>query len=311
MAAGADHGRTNNRGAVFDLGHAAHVDGAADVDLVPVGGHVQAGIDPGLNFLAGDAHLTHIPQQDATDGLPVIGHLADVHPFEIHRNGIERGAESSQSGEQIGADVKGDTGRDVLENFWFEDVDASVDRVAQGLFDLGFLLEMGDSILIIGDHDAVAAHLLLGNALGDEAGEGTLLPVTAHRFGEVEVDQGVSAEDHKGVVKKVLEVLDFLQATGGTQGAADQFAVFDPPLKAVGDFHTEALPIAEIILDLLCQVGDVHHHLIEAMLLEQLEQKLHHGFLQDGDHRFRDHMGDRLNPCSLSGRQDHRLHRRF
>ena len=131
-----------------------------------------------------------------------------------------------------------------------------------------------------------------------------------HRFGEVEIDQRIAAEHHEGVVEEGLEALDLLQSTGGSHRIADQFAIFDPAFKAVGDFHAEALAIAEIILDLLSQVGHVHHDFGEAVLPQQLKQKLHHGFLQDGDHRFGDRVGDRPHTGPLAGRQDHRLHRR-
>ena len=47
------------------------------------------------------------------------------------------------------------------------------------------------------------------------------------------------------------------------------------------------------------------------MLLEQFKQEFHHWLLQDGDHRLGDHMCDRLHPCSLASRQNHRLHWRF
>ena len=45
-------------------------------------------------------------------------------------------------------------------------------------------------------------------------------------------------------------------------------------------------------------------------LPEQLEQKLHHGFLQDRNHRLGNRVRDGSHPGSLAGRQDHRLHRR-
>ena len=212
VAAGADHRWANNRGTVFDLGHASHVDRTAHVDLVPVGGHVQTGEDTWLNLLTGNAHLTHVPQQNAADGLPVIGHLTDVHPLEIHRNGIEGCPELRQFREQVRADVEGHARRDVIENSRLEDVNAGVDRVTQGFFHLGFFLEVGDPVFSVCDHDAVAAHLVLGDALGDKAGQGTFLPVATNRFGEVEIDQSVTAEHHEGVVEEVLEILNFLQS---------------------------------------------------------------------------------------------------
>ena len=95
-----------------------------------------------------------------------------------------------------------------------EDVDAGVDRVAQGLFNRRFLLEMGNPILIIGDHHAVAAHLVLRNPLGHQTGQGAFLLVATDGFAQVQIDEGVTAENNECVVKEVLEVLDLFQTTG-------------------------------------------------------------------------------------------------
>ena len=141
VATRADHGGPNDRCAIFDLGHAAHVDRAGDVDLVPVGGHIQTGVNPGTHLLAGDAHLTDVTHQHAADGLPVVGNLADIHPFEIHRDGIEGCTELGQFREQIRADVEGLSRRDVFKDLRLEDVDAGVDRVAEGFVDAGLFLE--------------------------------------------------------------------------------------------------------------------------------------------------------------------------
>ena len=89
VAAGANHGGADDRGAILDPGHAAHIDGTLDRDLVPVGRHIEAGVDARAHLLAGDLHLAHFPLQHAADRLPVIGHLADIHPFKFHRQGVE------------------------------------------------------------------------------------------------------------------------------------------------------------------------------------------------------------------------------
>ena len=199
----------------------------------------------------------------------------------------------------------------MLKDLRLEDVDACIDRVAQGFLDARLFLEAGDPIVVIGHHNPVAADLVLRNPLGHQAGDGPFLSVATDGFGQVEINQCVAAEHHKGVIEERLKVLDLLEPSGGTQGITDQFTILNPTFKAVSDLDTEPLTISEVIFDLLSEMGDIHHHFGETMLLEQLQQKLHHRFLQDGNHRFRDHMGDRLNPCPLSSRQDHRLHRRF
>ena len=89
VAIGANHRWANNRGAIFNASHAAHINWASDIDLIPVGRHVEAGKNPWPHFLARDLHLTHLTLQNAANRLPVIRHLADINPFKFHRQGIE------------------------------------------------------------------------------------------------------------------------------------------------------------------------------------------------------------------------------
>ena len=53
------------------------------MDLVPVGCHVEAGIDARTDFLAGDLNLAHFALQNTADGLPVVGDFADIDPLEV------------------------------------------------------------------------------------------------------------------------------------------------------------------------------------------------------------------------------------
>ncbi|CAI8439394.1 MAG: Uncharacterised protein [Cyanobium sp. ARS6] len=199
----------------------------------------------------------------------------------------------------------------MLENLRLEQIDACIDGVAEGFVHLRLFLEGLNPTLVVADDDSVAAHLILGDALGDQAGESAFLSVASDRFTEIEVDQCIPAQHHKSVVEERLEILDFLQSASGTESVTDEFPILDSPFEAVGDFNTKALAVPEIVFDLFSQVRDVDHHLCETMLSEQFQQKLHHRLLQDRNHWFRDHMRDRLNPCSLARGQDHRLHRRY
>ena len=308
VAVGADHRRADDRGAVLDLRHATHIDRARHRDLVPVSGHIEARVDARTHLPAGDLHLAHISLQHAADGLPVVGHLADVHPLELHRQRVERRSGVHQLRKEISADVERLATRDEVQHLRLEDVDAGVDHVAGGFLHRRLLLEGAHATIVVGDDDPVAAHLLARHTLGDQAGHRPLLAVTTHGFGEIKVDQRVAAEHHEGVVEEGLEILDALEASGRTQGIADQFTVFDASLEAVGDLHPEALAVAEIVLDLLGQMGDVDHDFVESVLAQQLQQKLHHRFLQDRNHRLGCGVRDRTHPRSLAGRQDHRLH---
>jgi acyl dehydratase len=59
-------------------------------------------------------------------------------------------------------------------------------------------------------------------------------------LGEIEIDQGIPAEHHKGVVKEALKGLNFLDSSGRTQRFADQFTIFNPSFEAVGNLDTKA-----------------------------------------------------------------------
>ena len=102
----------------------------------------------------------------------------------------------------------------MLEDFRFEQINACVDGVAQRLINGGFLLEGLNATFGVADDNSVAADLILGNPFGDQAGKCSLLTMTPHGFGEVKINQGISAQHHEGVVEEVLEILDLLQSTG-------------------------------------------------------------------------------------------------
>ena len=69
------------------------------------------------------------------------------------------------------------------------------------------------------------------------------------RFGEIEVDQRITAEHNKGVVKKMLKILDFFQATGRTHRTANEFSIFNASFEAVGQFNAKTLTISEIVFN--------------------------------------------------------------
>jgi hypothetical protein len=54
------------------------------------------------------------------------------------------------------------------------------------------------------------------------------------------------------------------------------------------------------------EVGD---HLPEAVLVEQVDDVLHHGPVEHGHHRLGDLVGQRAQARAEAGREDHRSHR--
>ena len=111
------------------------------------------------------------------------------------------------------ADVVGDAIGDVLKDLRFKQVDTGVDLIAERLFHSRLFLEGFDPAIVIGHHHAVAADLLFRHPFGDDRRQRAALAVLANGFAEVEVDQRITAEHHEGVIKELLEVLDFLEST--------------------------------------------------------------------------------------------------
>ena len=214
MAAGADHRWSDYGGTILNASHATHVDGTLHIDLVPVGCHIQTGVDAWPHLNAGDLHLPHVALKNAADRLPIVGHFANIHPLEFHGKCVEWGAGFYKFREEIGADVEGFTAGDVVEDFRFEDVNARVDHVTGGFLNRRLFLKGEDAAVGVGHHHAIAAHLVVGNALGDQARHRALGTVTAHSLAQVEIDQCISAKHHKGVIEEGLEVLNTLEPTG-------------------------------------------------------------------------------------------------
>jgi hypothetical protein len=75
--------------------------------------------------------------------------------------------------------------------------------------------------------------------------------MTSHRFTEIQINQGIAAEHHEGVIKEWLEILNALEATGGAKGITNQLTVNNATLEAIGYLHTKALAITEVTLNLL------------------------------------------------------------
>ena len=159
--------------------------------------------------------------KNAADRLPIVGHFSNIHPLEFHGKCVEWGTGFYKFREEIGADVEGFTAGNVVENFRFEDVNARVDHIASGFLNCRLFLKGEDSAVGVGHHHAIAAHLVVGNALGDQARHRALGTVTAHSLAQVEIDQCISAKHHKGVIEEGLEVLNTLEPTGGANGIPD------------------------------------------------------------------------------------------
>src|SRR5579871_226925 len=107
---------------------------------------------------------------------------------------------------------------------------------------------------------------------------------------QVHVGQIVAADDQERIVaKKVLNALD--AACVSPELFFPRPTDFDAPFRA----------ISEVLFDLIAEIVQIDHDLVEAMLLEQFDQILHNGAIEYGDERFGDSSGQgvqaRTDPC--------------
>jgi hypothetical protein len=197
-----------------------------------------------------------------------------------------------------------------VEDGRLEDVDAGVGEVAARLLGPGLLLEGAHAARLVGHHDPVGGDLLPLDALADDRREGPRAPVVVESGAEIEVDDGVTAEDDEGGVEEAGVLLDAGEPAGAPHRGVHQGPVVGQlPLEGVGDLHPEAGPVAEVVLDLGGLVGRVHHDLLDPVLAEQVDQVLHDRSPEHGDHGLGHQVRQGPHPGSLAGGQDHRFHR--
>src|SRR5665648_282917 len=248
----ADEGRSS------DVLERVEVDALADEDAV-------------LQLDAGDAGLD-LAVQEVAVGREVLGQAADVLPVALGDVAVQRRAHLEELGEQVLAEVEGFVGRDVIEHLRLEHVDARVDRVAEHLAPSGFLEETLDAAFVVDHHDAELERVL--DALECDGDHGAALLVKGDDLAEVEVGEGVAADDDEGVVPEM--VLGQLDAAGGAGRR-----LLDGVLHA----HAEGGAVAEVVADDLGKEHERDDGLVETVLLEELDDVLHAGLAAERHHR--------------------------
>ena len=183
---------------------------------------------------------------------------------------------------------------DVVEHLRLDDVDAGVGVVAEDLAPRRLLEEALDVSLVVGDHDPVLERVRHG--VEHDRGVRAALGVRAHHRGEVDVGERVAADHQEGVVEQV----------GGVAHAAR--GAERPVLDDVLDLHVEVGAVAEAVANLGAEVGERHHHLGDAVLLEQAKDVLEHRGAHHRDERLGETAGQRTQTRSFTPRHDHCLH---
>ncbi len=261
---GADGRRRIDLDVVADEGRALHVLERVEIDAV-------AEEDAVVELDAGELGLDLAVEQVAV-GDEVLRQAADVLPVAVGHVAVERRAHLEELGEQVLAEVELGVGRDVVEHLGLEYVDAGVDGVAEDLAPGGLLEEPLDAPVVVDDDDAELERVL--HALEGDRDHGPALLVEGDDFAEVEVGERVAADDDEGVVAEL--VLGQLDAAGGAGRSL---------LHRVLHAHAEAGSVAEVVADGLGQEHEGDDGLVDAVLLEQLDDVLHARLAAQRHHR--------------------------
>ena len=226
--------------------------------------------------------------------LPELVEVADVLPVAVEDVAVERPPHLEQQREELLREVVRPVGRDVAQDLGVEDVDARVDRVREDLAPGRLLQEALDPALLVGDDDPELERVV--DRLEPDRHGRALLLVRADELGQVDVAERVAGDDQE----RLLE----LRAREADRAGRAERRLLDRVL----DLHAERLAVAEVAADRLRHEREGHDHLLEAVVLEQLEDVLHAGLADDRDHRLRLVRRQRPQARALAARHHDGLH---
>ena len=257
--------------------------------------HVDAFAEPDVAAQAdaGDVE-PHFLVERVEVRLPVLVEVADVLPVALEHAAVDRPPHLQQEREQLLREVVRTVGRDVAQHLRLEHVDAGVDRVREHLPPRRLLEKALDASVLVGDDDPELERVL--DRLQADGDRRLLLAVELHETAEIDVTQRVAGDDEKGVVET---------AGGETHrsgGARWRF------LDRVCEVHPERLARAEIAADRLRQECDRDDHVLEAVLLEQVDDVLHARLADDRHERLRLVGRERTETRALAAGHDDGLH---
>ncbi len=147
----------------------------------------------------------------------------------------------------------------------------------------GFSWKPGDAPVGVVDHDAVARGIV--DLFDGDRGDRAALAVGAHERRDVDVGQGVAADDHEGVVGQQLA------KPARAAGRAQQLL-----FEAVVGPQPERFAVAEVAADVVGVVVQVDADLGHAVARQQAQDVLHDRAIDDRRHRLGGAIGERRQP---------------
>ena len=249
--------------------------------------HVAAQLDPG--DVEGDPLVEGVEVR-----LPELVEVADVLPVALRDVAVERSTHLEEEREELLREVERPALRHMAQHLGIEDVDAGVDRVREDLAPRRLLEEALDAPVLVGDDDPELERVV--DALQADRDERLLLLVEADERAEVDVAERVPGDDEERLVERALGELH-------RAGRAHRRL-----LDGVADRDALALPRAEVAADRLRHEGERDDDVVEAVLLQELDDVLHARLADDRDHRLRLIRGERAQARAFAARHHDRLH---
>src|SRR5438105_1498209 len=207
----------------------------------------------------------------------------------------ERPAHLEQEWKELLREVVRPVGGDVAQDLRLEHVDAGVDRVGEHLAPRRLLEEALDAAVVVGDDDPELQRVFDG--LEADGHRRLLLAVELDELRKVEVAERVARDDEERAVETA-------RGEPHRAGGAERRL-----LDRVADLHSERLAAAEVRADRLRQERDGDDDVLEAVLLEQLEDVLHARLADDRHQRLRLVGREGTKTRAFAARHDDGLHR--
>ena len=219
--------------------------------------------------------------------------VAHVGP-RLRHVAVERLARRKGRGERLAREVDRLALGDEVEDLGLEDVDTGVDGVAEHLSPGRLLEEPLDGSVLTGDDDAELERIV--DRLQGQGGQTAPAIVEVDHLGQVDVGEHVSGDDQEPLVELVAGVPD---RAGGAQGGG---------LGGVDHADAELRSVPEVGADGIGHEGHGYHDVLEAVLAEQIDDVLHHGDVDHGEHGLGLIGGQGAEPCALAAGHDDCFH---
>src|SRR5215207_8758596 len=226
--------------------------------------------------------------------LAILVEVSDVLPVAVEHVAVERSTHLEEKREELFGEVVRAVVRNVRQHLRLEDVDARVDRVGEDLAPRRLLEEPLDAPVLVGDDDPELERVV--DRLQPDRHRGAVIAVRVEHRAEIHVAERVARDDEDRLVESSRRKPD-------RAGRAERRL-----LDRVRDVQPERLPVAKVRADRLRQKRDGDDHVLEAVLLQELEDVLHARLADDRHHRLRLIRREWTETGSLTAGHDDRPH---